>query len=256
MFSKVRQQLEQTFSRELLDRLFESYQLANEHYCLGRHRPACLEGGRFAEVGLRMLQQVTTTTYIPLGKQIPKFRNEVLQLENADKKKFPDSIRLHIPRILQVIYDIRNKRDVGHVGGDVDANLSDATLSLVSCNWVMTEFLRVYYTSDIKTAQELANSLVKIRIPLIQDFSGFLKILKPSLSLPDKILGFLYYRSSEGATVQELNEWLAHRVRKDHMDVTLYRLEHEKAYIHRQDDRCLITDTGMKYVMQNIPFQI
>lgn len=256
MLPEVRRQLEKTFSKELLDKLFESYQLVSEYYYLGRHRPACFEGGRFAEVALRMLQQVTTATYTPLGRSIPNFRSEVLRFESADKNKFPDSIRFHIPRTLQVIYDIRNKRDVGHVGGDVDANFSDATLSVVSCSWVMTEFLRVYYTSDLKTAQELVNSLVKIRIPLIQDFSGFLKILKPSLSLPNKILAFLYYRSSEGATVQEFDEWLSHRVRKDHMNLTLYRLEHEKAYIHMQGERCFITDAGMIYVMQNIPFQI
>jgi hypothetical protein len=256
MIPRIRQQLEKIFSEELLDSLFESYECASENYNLGRHRPACLEGGRFAEVALRMLQQVTTGTYIPLGQSISNFRSEILQLEKADKNRFPYSVRLHIPRTLQVIYDIRNKRNVGHVGGDVDANFSDATLSLVSCNWVMTEFLRLYYISDIQTAQRLVDSLIKIRIPLIQDFNGFLKILNPNLSLPDKILALLYYRSSDGATVQELNEWFSHRIRKDHMSVTLYRLEHEKAYIHRQDDRCFITDTGMRYVMENIPLSI
>jgi hypothetical protein len=256
MLQVIRQQLEQTFSKELLDKLFESYQLVNEHYYLGKYRPCCSEGGRFAEAALRMLQQVIKGTYIPLGKPIPNFNNEVIAFEKADASKFPQSIRIQIPRTLQVIYDIRNKRDVGHVGGDVDSNFSDATLSLVCCNWIMTEFIRIYYTSDISTAQKLVDSLVKIRIPLIQDFNGFLKLLKPDLSLPKKILALLYYRGSEGATVTELDEWLAHRIRKDHMDITLDRLEHEKAFIHRDNDRCFITDTGRRYVEQSIPFQI
>jgi hypothetical protein len=257
MLQQIRQQLEQTFSQELLDKLFESYQLANEHYYLGKHRPCCSEGGRFAETALRMLQQVTTGTYIQLGKAIPNFNNEVLKIAKSDKDKFPESIRIQIPRTLQVIYDIRNKRDVGHVGGDVDSNFTDATLSLVCCNWVMTEFIRIYYTSDIVTAQNLVNSLVKIRIPLIQDFNGFLKILRPELKLPEKVLAFLYYRGSEGATVTELNHWLRNRIQTGHMNLTLGRLEHEKAHIHRgEGDRYFITDTGRKFVEENIPFEI
>jgi len=256
MLQKIKQQLENTFSRELLDKIFESYQLISEHYYLSKHRPCCFEGGRFAEVAIRMLQQVFTGTHIPLGKSITNFSNEVLKLEKADKTKYTESLRIQIPRTLQVIYDIRNKRDIGHVGGDVDANFSDATLSLVSCNWVLTEFIRIYYTSDITTAQNIVNSIVKIRIPLIQDFNGFLKILKPDLKLPSKILAFLYYRGSEGAEITELNEWLGNRVLVGHMNVTLDKLEHEKAYIHRKAACCFITDTGRKYVEENIPFYI
>lgn len=256
MIREIRLQLEQTFNKDLLDKLFESYQLANEHYYLRKHRPCCSESGRFAEVALRMIQQVTSGTYIPLGQPISRFNNEVIDLEKADAKQFPQSIRIEIPRTLQVIYDIRNKRDVGHAGGDVDANFSDATLSLVCCNWVMTEFVRIYYTSDIDTAQRLVDSLVKIRIPLIQDFNGFLKLLNPKLLLPDKVMALLYYRDSEGATVEELHLWLANRIRKHHMNLTLDKLEHDRAFIHRKGDLCFITDTGKKYVEENIPFQI
>ena len=194
MLKQIRQQLEQTFNKELLDKLFESYQLAYENYYQNKHRPCCSEAGRFAEIALRMLQEATVGKYIPLGQPIPKFSNEVMKLENTDRTKFPESIRIQIPRTLQVVYDIRNKRDVGHVSGDIDANFSDATFSLVSINWIMTEFIRIYYTSDITTAQNLVSLIVKIRIPLIQDFNGFLKILKPDLKLPAKVLAFLYYR--------------------------------------------------------------
>jgi hypothetical protein len=254
MLQRIKQQLERTFPKEILDKLFESYQLAYENYSLGKYRTCCSEGGRFAEVALRMLQQVTTGTYIPLGEPIPKFSNEVTKLEKADSSRFPQSVRIQIPRVLQVIYDIRNKRDIGHVGGDVDANFSDASLSLACCNWVMTEFIRIYYTSDIRTAQNLVNSLVKIRIPLIQDFNGFLKLLKPDLSLPKKILALLYYRGSEGATTEELNKWTGRQVRKDHMNITLNRLEYEKAYIHKDNNHYFITDTGRRYVEENVPF--
>ena len=208
------------------------------------------------EVALRMLQQGLTGTYIPLGTRITNFTDEARKFEQFDKTKFNDSLRLQIPRTLQVIYDIRNKRDIGHAGGDVDANFSDATLSLVSCNWALTEFLRIYYTSDIQTAQKFVNSLVKVRIPLIQDFNGFLKILNPKLKVPDKLLSLLYYCGGDGATVQDLHKWLANRIQVGHMNATLDRIEHEKGYIHKDGERCFITDTGRRYVEENIPFQV
>ena len=256
MLQEIRQQLEQTFSKELLDRLFESYQLAYDNYYRNKYRPCCSEAGRFAEIALRMLQEVATGKYIPLGQPIPKFSNEAINLENADPSKFPQSIRIQIPRTLQVIYDIRNKRDIGHVGGDVDANFSDATLALFCCNWVLTELIRIYYTSDIAVAQNMVNSIAKIRISLIQDFNGFLKILKPELKLPEKVLAFLYCRGSEGATVKELNQWLANRIQTGHMNLTMGKLEHEKAYVHRQGDCYFITDTGRRYVEENIPLTV
>jgi len=256
MLEEIKQQLESYFNKELLDKLFESHQCLTEHYYLGRYRPCALEGGRFAEVSLRMLQQVLMGTFIPLGTHIADFTKETRALEQLDKNKFKESLRIQIPRTVQLVFDIRNKRDIGHVGGDVDANFSDATLSLTLCNWVLTEFLRIYYTSDINLAQNLVNSLVKVRIPLIQEFNGFLKILNPSLSLPDKVLSLLYYRGHVGATVKELNTWLANKAAGNHMNTALSRLEHAKAFIYRNNDRCFITDTGRRHAEEHIQFSI
>jgi hypothetical protein len=254
MLQQLKQQLENEFSRELIDSLFDCYQLAYDMYYRNDYRPSSLECGRFAEVALRMLQEKTTGTYTPLGHSLPNFVNEVRNLEQLPKASFHMSIRIQIPRTLQVIYDIRNKRDIGHIGGDVDANFSDSTLSLTACSWVLTEFLRLYYTADISEAQQLVNSIVKLKVPLIQDFNGFLKILNPKLKLPLKILTLLYYRGSDGALIDELHQWLHNKITTNHMNNTLNRLEFEKAFIHRENDRCFITDTGIEYAQKKIPF--
>jgi hypothetical protein len=256
MLTRIKQQLENTFDKELIKELFDAHQCLTEHYHLGRYRPCSLEGGRFSEIGLRLIQQAIFGTFTPLGTHVTDYTSEILKLTKADKNTFSDSLRIEIPRALQLVHDIRNKRDVGHVGGDVDANYTDATLSLTTCNWIMAELLRIYYTSDINTAQELVDSLIKIRIPLLQDFNGFLKILKPELSVPDKILVLLYYRAKQGATIEELNIWLSNKVQISHMNVTLQRLEHARAFIHRANNLCFITDTGMRYVENNIPLTV
>ena len=57
-----------------------------------------------------MLQEKTTGGFKPSGKQldVEKLREG---LANLPSSSFPDSVRLHIPRALRVVYDIRNSRD-------------------------------------------------------------------------------------------------------------------------------------------------
>ena len=55
----------------------------------------------------------------------------------------PRSFKILIPRLLPLLYEIRNNRNVGHVGGDVDPNHMDATTVLAIVAWVMAELVRV-----------------------------------------------------------------------------------------------------------------
>jgi len=65
-----------------------------------------------------MLQHATTGRHTALGKTLPSVDRLLTTLENASGE--PDSIRLHIPRTLKLIYDIRNKRDTAHLGDGID----------------------------------------------------------------------------------------------------------------------------------------
>lgn len=257
MLGKVKKQLEHSFSKELVDALFASYQILRERYYFGDFRPTALEGGRFAEAVLRILQEKTTGSYTPLDQSIGNFVNERIKIEKSDKTKFHESLRIQIPRTIQIIYDIRNKRDIGHLSGDINANYTDATLSLTACNWVLAELFRLSgVVTDIDEAQEVVNSLIKFRIPVIQNFDGFLKILSPNLGGKEKVLLLLYYCGDNGAQKQDLRRWLK-KMTDNHLNTVLSRLEHDKAYVHRDDSgRCFITDSGRRYVESKVSFAI
>jgi len=257
MLNVIKNQLQTCFPKELIDQLFSTYTEVKRKYCLNDYRPCCIEGGRFAEIVLRMLQYITQGNYTSLKQNLPNFTDEVFKLSQLPSSAHNDSIRIHIPRAIQVIYDIRNKRNIGHVGGDIDANFTDATLSYTLCNWVVAELLRIYYTSDIQTAQKLVNDLVKIKIPIVQEINGFLKILAPKMSIANKILSLLYCMGSEGATKTQLKTWIK-KVNESTFQSSLSRLEYDKAFIHIQEDIVLITDAGTKFVEEKIfeQFQI
>jgi hypothetical protein len=242
----IRQQLGGSLPTPLIDQALLAYDKLRQYYFLGRYRPACLEAAFFAEVGIRLLQYITTGKYTPLTEQLQKIPEEVRRLAQMPAT-YSDSIRLIIPKVLQVVYDLRNKRNIGHTGGDVDENFADATLAVNNCSWVLAELIRIYHTGNIDIAQKLVDSLVEVKLPLIQDFNGFLKVLDPTLSLPNKILVILHHRGKDGATGTDLVKWLGSK--------NIYKRSHELiklGYIHKEelDGKYYITYAGEKHLLE------
>lgn len=123
--------------QELIDELLEAFIEARRHFYRGDLRPSEIEGARFSGSIFRILQWDTTGgSYTPLGKTLPSIDKMMDSLLNANAV---DSVRVHIPLTLRLIYDVRNKRDVAHLGDGIDPNQQDATLVVNNMDWVMAE---------------------------------------------------------------------------------------------------------------------
>jgi hypothetical protein len=253
----IKKQLSVSIDTVLVERLLRCYVELKQNYYLGKHKPSELDSAHFSEVVIRILQYVTSPghTFTSLGTRLSNFDREVARFAQLPSADFHDSVRLHIPRALQAIYGIRSRRGVAHVGGDVNPNLSDSTFVMATCDWIMTEFIRLYYTSSLEEAQKLVDSIIERKVTIIQNFSGYLKVLNPKLRVPNKILVLLYYRGEEGASTKELQHWVKTKS-TSHISTALTRLEHEKGYIHCDNSRCFITRTGIRFVEENIPLQL
>lgn len=252
MLDTVKNQLNQFYPQELVDSLLDSYKELVENFNLAKLRPSEVEGGRFCEAIIRMLQYKTTGTYTPIGTPIGNLDTEISRLANLPKADFDETIRLHIPRTVRVIYDIRSKRDSVHLG-NIDPNLMDATLILNCCKWVLAELFRMELQIPVNEAQKTINYLIEKKIPIVQDFDGFLVTLNPRLSARDRILVLLYYRGKEGATREELSLWLPPKM-KGQLTTNLSRLQHDKNFIHRVKNQIYITRAGEQFVEDNISF--
>lgn len=253
MIAQIKASLESNFDKTLVEKLLVCFFEMKKRFT-NDPRGTCLDGGRFSEAALRMLQQKAHGSFTPLGQKISNFTDEIQKLHHIPTGQVSESLRIQIPRALQIVYDIRNKRDVGHLGGDIDANYMDANLSMTTCSWVLSELIRIYYNCDMNIAQRIVDNLFKYKTPLIQDFNGFLKILKPELSVEDKIIVLLYHKKHEGATNDDLRRWLKTAIsrRTSTFFVILNKLEHTLAFIHRDGERIYITDSGIKYVEENL----
>ena len=132
----------------------------------------------------RILEQITTGKWTPLGKSIDTDKL-MEKFRNLDSSAFVDSVRLHIPRALRLVYDIRNNRDAAHLADGIDPNLQDANVVVSTINWVLAEFVRLYHSVPADEAHRIVGEIVTRTVPIIQDFDGHLKVWKPSLKAGD-----------------------------------------------------------------------
>jgi hypothetical protein len=156
-------------------------------------------------------------------------------------------VRIHIPRALRLVYDIRNKRDAAHLGDGIDPNLQDAMMVTSILDWVLAEFIRLYHNVSANAAQQIVNGIVARAVPVIQDFNGALKILRPNLAVGDHCLVLLYQRGDLGCTFQELNNWVRPKMRAN-LGRTLRILVETKDLAHFDGNRYYITWLGQKEV--------
>jgi hypothetical protein len=214
MLDQIASSLKAHFPDKLVDELLSAYQDAKHNFFLSGLRLSAVEGGRFCEAAMRMLEHATTNNFTDLGRML---NSDKLfdTLSNYPKAQFPESIRVHIPRAIRVVYDIRNKRDAAHLADDIDPNLQDATLVVSNLDWILAEFIRLYHQVSADEAAKIIDGLVTRKVPVIEDFDGFLKILNPGLKVSGYILVLLYERGSAGATFADLEQWVRPSMRSN-----------------------------------------
>jgi hypothetical protein len=242
----IRAGLVATLDPTLVDELLDAYEEAKSNYYLGGLRLSAVEGGRFCEAAFRLLQQRAFGKFDPLGKQL-KAETVTQSLANLPGGSQPDSVRLHIPRALRVVYDVRNNRDAAHLADGIDPNVQDATLVVGVLDWVLAEFVRLHHNVTANEAQRMVDDVVTRQAPVVQDFDGFLKVLRADLTAGPRCLVLLYQRGNNGATFDELSDWAKPAMRRN-LRRTLGGLAEDKSWIHQAGDRYTITRSGQREV--------
>lgn len=188
----------------LREPLLQEYDSIVQNYMERRWSPSELSGGKFCEVVYTILQGHATGTYPTKPTKPTNFVEACRKLEsNAGE---PRSFQILIPRMLPALYEIRNNRGVGHVGGDVDPNHMDALSVLSMSNWIVAELVRVLHAVSVNDAQALVDDLVERRLPLVWQGQDVKRVLDPSMQLKDQILVLLASTTGKVA-VADLLRW-------------------------------------------------
>jgi hypothetical protein len=188
----------------LRDPLVDEYRHIVQSYMERRWSPTELSGGRFCEVVFTILDGHARGSYATTPAKPRDFVSACRALEN--NSNVSRSFQILIPRLLPALYEVRNNRGVGHVGGDVDPNNMDATAVLSLASWIMAELIRVYHGIDIDEAQKIVDSIVERRIPLVWSDGDVKRVLDPKLPLKSQIL-VLLAGSPRATPVADLLRW-------------------------------------------------
>ncbi len=247
MIVTIRNALKKKFDYKLVDSLIETYVEGKQNYYLGGLRLNAVEAGRFCEAAFRILEHSSTGKFTPIGTQLDT-QKIIRDLESLPILNHSDSVRLHIPRALRVVYDIRNKRNAAHLADGIDPNLQDATLVVTILDWVLAEFVRLFCDFSANEAHTIVDTLVTKVSPLVEDFDGYLKVL-PDLKASEHILLLLDQVGRIGASFDELSKWARPKMRSN-LKRTLDSLTDKKSYTHFDGDKYYITKLGSSEVQK------
>lgn len=189
----------------LRDPLIAEYQSIIQNFLEHRWLPSELSGGRFSEIVYTILDGHATKSYAAAPSKPANFVKACQKLET--NSGVPRSFQILIPRMLPALYEIRNNRSVGHVGGDVDPNHMDAIAVLSMCNWIMAELVRVFHGLSVDDAQKVVDALAEVRMPVIWSDGSVKRVLNPDLKLKEQIL-LLIATSVPDVSPKQLVEWI------------------------------------------------
>ena len=243
---RIRAILCHRFPEKLADELLDCFREQRRNFLLGNLRPNEVDGGRFAEAAFRLLEHFAGWTVTPLGTHLDT-EGLIRRLTNLPDGGFHESLRLHIPRTLRVIYDIRNKRDAAHLADGIDPNFQDSSFLSSAMDWILAELVRLSGGVSPDEAFKLVKGITVRRIPAVEDIDGFLKTLRPSLGPADRLLILLHHCADNGSTETELSGWLKPAQRRN-IKRTLRQMEHQRDFVACVKGKFKITRRGIREI--------
>jgi len=256
MIEQVSTDLKSGLPSELVDALLTTYDELKQNYFIGKHEPSELNGGKFCEACYRILQfETNNRIYTPIGDEIKDLIGKFRSLENLPTGSVHESFRIHIPRVLVAMYNVRNKRGVGHLGGDVTPNLIDSSLLIACADWVMAELFTIYYKCSLDEAQKIVNAFAQRKLILVHEIEDIKRVLLPSLSQRDQTLLLLSSVYPEKVTSDDLVKWIEPGNKSNYKNIVLRKL-HVDRYIEYRSGWCVALPTGLNYVSSQYPIWI
>jgi hypothetical protein len=234
-------------------RIISAYLDLKRNHLEARHDAAGLSAGRFCEIVLRHLQERSTGTHISFGTKIGNFADECRKLITSPAGSSTESERVVIPRALVFLYTMRNKRGIGHVGGDVDANQIDSTVITKVADWILCELIRIHHGMSLEEAQDLVDSISVREVPAIWEIAGKKRVLKGGVKAKDQVLLLLYSSTGTAVLVEDLCDWVEYSNLGVFKSRVVRDLHKQRLVEHDKDtETVFLSPKGTQFVEDNL----
>ncbi len=235
---------------DLVGALQKEFQKLHQQYFFGHWEPSQLDGGRFAEIILRIVEFKNTGSYTAIGRRLN--RQQIVQSAEQNTT-LVNSLRFQIPRLTGLIIDFRNNRNVAHPG-EIDVSEMDSTFVLNAANWVIAELIRLETQMNPDDAQAEIKKIIERKVPILEDIGGRLKCLDPKLKVKQKALVFCYQKYPQKISLDDIYDWTEY-TNKGTLRKQLKELNSD-GRIDFRNDTALLTKKGLLWVEKNISFEL
>ena len=230
-------------------RIIKAYLELKARQAEGKHDAAGVSAGKMCETVLRLLQHELKKSVTPFGQQILNYSGECDSFAQVPKAAANESLRIVIPRGLNFLYTLRNKRGIGHAGGDVDANAIDGATIARIADWIVCELIRIFHTMSLEEADALVSSLSSRDIPDIWEVGGKKRVLRNDLDFKQKTLLLLYSSVDSAVLAEDLYSWVKYSNFAMYRKSVLVQLDVGNFVEYDRDsDTVIISPIGIKCV--------
>lgn len=171
----------------------------------GKWEPAELNGGKLCEVAYSIIRGHVDGAFPLRSKKPRNMVDDCNALANAPGT-VARSARIGLPRMLLALYEIRNNRNVGHVGGDVDPNHMDSAAVVAMAKWVLAELIRLLHDVEVEEATSIVEALTVREVPMVWETGTVKRVLDPEMPARDATL-LLLYHTGRAELVGDLLLW-------------------------------------------------
>ncbi len=236
---------------QLRNPLIKLYTEALTEYRANRWEAVGIKAGKLCEVVYTIIDGRISGTYAAKPGKPSNMVDACTKLQQRTSVH-GRALCIQIPRMLISVYELRNNRDVGHVGSDVDPNAMDAAYFIRAVKWMVAELVRNFNSASVDDARNLVEAVTQRTFGAVWEQGDVKRVLDPSMGAKDRILLLLYAAGGE-ASVKDLCVWSeyanASRLRSD-----VLKDIHTKALIHfdRARDAVHLLPPGISVVEERL----
>jgi len=214
--------------------------------------PAELNGARFAEAIFRYLEWKQSGTFTAIGTQIN--RNNIANRVSNDVN-LPEGLRFHVLKCAEILLDIRNKRNVAHLGATINVDEMDSRLVLRLTKWVLSEVIREESSATPKDIQVIVDKLSTKEIPLVEEIDGDLIIVGTHLKAQERTLIALYHTYPNPLPIEVLQNTIKYQNTSRFRDEILAE-QTKEGITHIKDGKVFLTKKGCAWVEKYIDMRL
>jgi hypothetical protein len=209
--------------------LIHEFEQALTAYRAGDWEKVGLKAGKFCEITYCICAGHVSGAYASAPSKPSNFPQSCLALEQHNKTK-GRSLCIQVPRIITGLYELRNNRAIGHIGGDVDPNHMDAEIFLRGMKWVMAELVRFYSQLPLDESHRVVESVTAKSFSIVWTKGDTRRILEPARTTKEKVL-ILLYSENKPINIVQLQKWIEYKNGTEFRNKILKSL-HDQAQIN------------------------